>query len=32
MCLGIQKENMTKYDLFMIKCKIQTNFFLDHPV
>ena len=24
-CLGIQKENMTKKDLFLIKCKVQTR-------
>ena len=24
-CLGIQKENMTKKNLFLIKCKVQTR-------
>ena len=24
-CLGIQKENMTKKNLFLIKCKLQTQ-------
>ena len=25
MCLGIQKENMTKINLYLIKCKLQTR-------